>query len=132
MTNAAPEWTAAGTALTAIVVGGGSGGALLCLVLAAAHAMPRGPDTPFSRIAIGGLAASMTCAIAVGFALARPLGVWRAAVSAMVALAGAALVGVLTTAADIALGRAGLLILAALCVGVASGAWRIRPLRGDA
>jgi hypothetical protein len=114
------------------VVGGGSGGALLCLVLVAAHGMPRGPDTAFSRIAIGGLATSMTSAIGIGFALARPLGVWRAAVSAMVSLAGAALVGVLTTAADIAGGVVGLLILAALCIGVAFGAWRMRPARGEA
>jgi hypothetical protein len=113
------------------VVGGGSGGALLCLALAATHGMQRGPDTPFANIAIGALAASLTSAAAVGFALARPLGVWRAAVSAMVSLAGAALVGVLTTAADIAGGTIGLLVLAALCIGVSAGAWRMRPVRGE-
>jgi hypothetical protein len=101
-------------------------------VLAAAHGMPRGPDTTFSNIAIGALATSLTAAAGVGFALARPLGVWRSAVSAMVSLAGAALVGVLTTAADIAGGVIGLLILAALCIGVTVGAWRLRPVRSEA
>jgi hypothetical protein len=123
---------AAGTALTAIVVGGGSGGALLCLALAAAHGMPRGPDTTFANIAIGAGVAGLTSAAGIGFALARPLGVWRAAVSAMVSLAGAALVGVLTTAADIAGGIVGLLVLAALCIGVSFGAWRLRPVKGEA
>lgn len=114
------------------MVGGGWGGALLCLVLAATHGMQRGPDTPFANIAIGALATSLTLAAGIGFALARPLGVWRAAVSAMVSLAGAALVGVLTTAADIAGGPIGLLVLAALCIGLSSGAWRMRPRRLEA
>ena len=131
MTGPGTDFAAAGTALTGIAVGGGAGGALLCLVLVATHGMPRGPDTPFAGIAIGALATSLTAAAGIGFWIARPLGVWRAAVAAMVALAGAALAGVLTTAADIAAGIIGLLVLATLCGGVAVVAWRIRPLRGE-
>lgn len=116
---------AAGTALAAIIVGGASGGVLLCLVLAAAHDMPRGSETPFATIALGAGAAGLGLSALVGFTLARRLGVWRSAVSAMVAVAGAALVGVLTTAADMAAGTIGLLVLAAICVAALVGAYRI-------
>jgi hypothetical protein len=46
----------------------------------------------------------------------RPLGAWRRLVVAMIAAAGTALVGVLTTAADMAGGRAGLAVLGGLCL----------------
>ena len=94
--------------------------------------MERGPDTPFANIAITALAAALTIAAGLGAFLARSLGVWRAAISAMIALAGAALVGVLTTAADIAGGVGGLLVLAAICPSASLGAWRLRPTRGSA
>jgi hypothetical protein len=114
-----------GTALAAVSIGAAAGGALLCLILAAAHDMPRGADSRFADVALGGAAAGLSFAAAVGFALARRLGVWRAALVAMIAVSGAALVTVLTTAADIALGRTGLLLLALLCIGVIAGARRL-------
>ena len=122
----------AGTALAAIVIGGASGGALLCLVLAATHGMPRGTDTPFARLAIGAGAAGLALAAVTGFVLARPLGVWRSAVSSMVAVAGTALVGVLTPVADMLGGTFGLLVLAVLCVAFIAVAWRLRTTRNAA
>jgi len=116
---------AVGTALGAIIVGGAAGGLLLCVVLALAHGMRGTADATFARLAIGAALSGLAVAALVGGALARRLGVWRSAVSAMVALAGAALVGVLTTAADMAAGALGLVGLASLCVAAMAGAWRI-------
>ena len=125
MTGARAHLDAAGTALAAIIIGGASGGLLLCLFLTAAHGMPRGVDSTFANIAIGVGAAGLALAATVAFRLARRLGVWRSAVSAMVAVAAAALVGVLTTAADMAAGTIGLLALAAACVTAIVGAHRV-------
>ena len=125
MTSARPHLDAAGTALAAIIIGGASGGLLLCLFLADAHSMPRGVDSTFANIAIGAGAAGLALAATVAFRLARRLGTWRSAVSAMVAVAAAALVGVLTTAADMAAGTIGLLALAAMCVMAIVGAHRV-------
>jgi hypothetical protein len=106
-----------GTALAAILSGAAAGGALLCLILAAAHDMPRGPQTAFADIALAAGAAGLSLAAAVGALLAWRLGVFRAAMVGMVAVAGSALIGIFTTLADLLGGRAGLLVLAALCGG---------------
>jgi len=106
-----------GTVLAAIVIGAASGGALLCTVLVAAHDMPRGVDTPFANIVLAAAAGGLTVAAAVAGLVGRSLGAWRRAVVAMIAAAGTALVGVLTTAADLAGGRAGLAVLGAACLG---------------
>ena len=78
MTSVRPELDAAGTALAAIIIGGATGGSLLCAVLAATHGMPRGVDTPFANIALGAGAAGLALAAAVAFRLARRLGVSEA------------------------------------------------------
>jgi hypothetical protein len=106
-----------GTVLAAIIIGAAAGGALLCAVLVAAHDMPRGVDTPFANIVITAAAAGLTVAAAVAGTIGRSLGPWRRIVVAMIAAAGTALVGVLTTAADMAGGRTGLAVLGALCFG---------------
>jgi hypothetical protein len=106
-----------GTALAAIVIGAASGGALLCTVLIAAHDMPRGVDTPFADIVLAAAAGGLTVAAGAAGLVGRGLGAWRRAVVAMIAAAGTALVGVLTTAADMAGGRAGLAVLGGLCLG---------------
>ena len=114
-----------GTVLAAIVIGAASGGALLCLVLISAHDMPRGVDSAFADIVLAGAAGGLTVAAGVGAIVGRSLGAWRRIVVAMIAAAGTALVGVLTTAADMAGGRAGLAVLGALCLGAILLARRI-------
>ena len=107
-----------GQAIAAISIGGASGGAVVCLVFAAAHGMARGPDQPFADIALAGAFAGLAIAAAVGFTIGRTLGTWRALMAAISAVAGSALVTVLTMPADMALGRTGLLLLGGLCLGV--------------
>jgi len=114
-----------GTALAAIVIGAASGGALLCTVLIAAHDMPRGVDTPFATIVLAAAAGGLTAAAGVAALVGRRLGAWRRAVVGMIAAAGTALVGVLTTGADLAGGRAGLAVLGAVCVGAILVAARV-------
>ncbi len=114
-----------GAALAAVFIGSATGGAVVCLVLLAGYWMPRGPDTTFGTIALLGAAGGLVAGAIVGWTLARSLPVWRRAVVAMIAAAGTALVGVLTTAADIVGGRAGLAVLAGLCLLVIVGAYRI-------
>ncbi len=106
-----------GTALAAIVTGAASGGFLLCIVLVAAHGMPRGVDSAFANIVLLAAAGGLTVAAGVASLVGRTLGGWRRAVVAMIAAAGTALVGVLTTAADMAGGRLGLAVLGGLCLG---------------
>lgn len=125
MTNERATPDPVGTALAAIIMGAAAGGGLCCLILVLAHDMPRGPNTRFADIALGGAAAGLSFAAAVGFVLARRLGVWRSAMTAMISVAGAALVGVLTTAADIAGGRFGLIVLAAMCISAIVLAYRV-------
>jgi len=114
-----------GAALAAVFIGSATGGAVVCLVLLASYWMPRGPDTTFGTIALLGAAGGLMAGAIVGWTLARSLPVWRRAVVAMIAAAGTALVGVLTTAADIVGGPAGLAVLAGLCLLVIVGAYRI-------
>ena len=116
-----------GTALAAIVIGGASGGALICAVLAAAHGLPRGPDSAFSDIALGAATAGLAGAAAVAFGLARPLGMMRSLLAAIVAVSGAALVAALTPVADITAGRTGLVVLAGVCGAIIIAAARLRP-----
>lgn len=114
-----------GTALAAISIGGASGGTVVCLVLAAAHGMARGPDQPFADIALAAAAAGLVVAAGLAFTVGRNLGTWRAIMLAVSATAGSALVTVLTLPADMAFGRAGLLGLGGLCVGVIVLAMRL-------
>jgi hypothetical protein len=92
-------------------------------VLIAVHEMPR--SSGFAGLVLATGAAGLGCAALVAFTIARTLGVWRAAGAAMSGVAGAALVVVLTTPADIAAGRLGLAALGALCLGAMLLARRI-------
>jgi hypothetical protein len=115
------------TALAAIVAGAASGGAVVCVVLAVAHGMVRGADQPFADVALGGAAAGLVVAASVAFLIGRPLGTWRAFAVAISAVAGSALVAVLTLPVDMAAGRGGLLAMAGLCLAALAGVWRMRP-----
>jgi len=102
----------------------------VCVVLFAAYDLPRGPTSAFSNIALVAAVAGLAVAAGVTVTLARAaLGPWHAALAAMVAVAGAALITALTTAADLALGRPGLLALLALCVAVIALAYRLHYAR---
>jgi hypothetical protein len=114
------------TAIAAIVAGAASGGAVVSVVLAGAHGMARGADQPFADIALGGGAAGLVIAAAVAFLVGRPLGAWRAAAVAVSAVAGCALVTVLTLPVDMATGRTGLWVLAGLCLATLGGVWWMR------
>jgi hypothetical protein len=105
-----------GTAIAAIVTGAATGGAFVCAVLIAAHDMPRGAETPFATIVLAGAAFGLALAVGTAGWIGRSLGAWRRIVAGMIAAAGTALVGVLTTVADIAAGRIGLGFLGALCL----------------
>ncbi len=50
--------------------------------------MPRGPQSAFADLTLGAAFASLAIAAGVGFGLARPLGVWRALLTAMIAVSG--------------------------------------------
>jgi hypothetical protein len=106
------------TAIAAIAAGAATGGAVVCVVLAVAHGMARGADQPFADIALGGAAAGLAVAASVAWFVGRPLGTWRAFGVAISAVAGSALVTVLTLPVDMAAGRAGLFALAGLCAAV--------------
>jgi len=108
-----------------MVAGAGAGGALISLVLAATRGMPRGPNEPFTNIALGAMVSSLAVAVGVAFIIGRRISVWRGILVAMPAMAGTALVAVLTTVADQNLGRPGLLALAALCIGAIVFARRV-------
>jgi len=99
-------------------------------VLFAVYDLPRGPTSAFSNIALLGAVAGLVVAAGLTVTLARAaLGTWHASLAAMVAAAGAALVTALTTAADLALGRFGLLALLAVCVAVLVLAYRLHYSR---
>jgi hypothetical protein len=115
------------TAVTSVAIGAASGGAIVTGILIAAYGMPRGPQTPFANLVIGGAAASLAVAAFVGFVCARRLSAWRALLVAIIAVSGAALFTVLTTVADMALGRTGLLVLAVICAVVIAAAAKLRP-----
>jgi len=114
-----------GRALASISIGAASGGAVVSLVLAAAHGMVRGVGQPFTSIALAGAIGGLVVAGLTCWTIARPLGTWRAILATLSALAGAMLITVLTLPADMAAGRAGLLMLAALCIAVILLARRI-------
>ena len=118
-------WHLVRTAIAAIVAGAAAGGGIVCVVLAVAHGMPRGPDQPFADLALGGAAAGLAVAAAVAFTVGRSLGTWRAFAVAVSAVAGSALVTVLTLPVDMATGRAGLVAMAGLCVAALAGVWRM-------
>lgn len=113
-------------ALGSIVIGAGAGGALMCLVLFGSYWMARGPESGFAVVAMLALAGGLVAAAVVAGVVARTLGtLFRRVMVAMIAVAGAAFIGLLTTVADMIAGKAGLLALAALCVGAMAGARRL-------
>jgi hypothetical protein len=125
MTAPAGHLDKVGQAIAAISIGGASGGTVVCLVLTAAHGMARGPDQPFADVALAGAFAGLAVAAGVAFTIGRALGTWRALMVAISAVAGSALVTVLTMPADLAFGRTGLLALAGLCVTIIALATRV-------
>lgn len=113
-------------AIAAIVAGAASGGTVVCLVLAIAHGMARGPDQPFAFIAVGGAVGGLMTAGMVAFFIGRPLGHWRTFAAAVSAVAGAALVTILTLPVDLIAGRIGLFVMAALGIALLVVVWRMR------
>jgi hypothetical protein len=86
------------------------------MVLYALHDAERGNAAYVNTLFIGGVGGLMAAAL-VGWTVARAVtSVWRRAMTAMVALGGAAFVGALTIVADAAGGSRGLLVLAGLCL----------------
>ena len=124
----------AGVGLASIVTGAAAGGTLVSVVLALAYGLPRGPDSLFATLTLAGAFGALVVAAAVAFYAARPLGTWKGLLTAMVAIAGAALAAILTTVADQVAGRAGLVGLAALCglLLFAGLRFRARALRAAA
>jgi hypothetical protein len=116
----------AGIGLASIATGAAAGGLLVSLVLAAAYGLPRGPDSLFATLTLAGATGALVLAAAVAFTAARPLGTWKGLLTAMVAIAGAALASLLTMVADQAGGRAGLVLLAAVCGAIMVLAIRFR------
>jgi hypothetical protein len=102
------------------------GGAVLCAALAFVHDMPRGPDSPMANTVIGAAVAGLGAAAMAAFVLARAVGVFKACMAATVAVAGAALVGVLTVPADVAAGRAGVVTLLGVSLAIIGLGFRVR------
>jgi hypothetical protein len=121
-----------GIAVASIAIGAASGGAIVTGILIAGYGMPRGPETAFANLVIGGAAGALAVAAIAGFASARRLGTWRSLLVAIIAVSGTALITVLTTVADMALGRSGLLLLAVLCAVVFAAAVKLRPAAAGA
>ncbi len=98
------------------------------MVLFALHDVERGNAAFLNALFAGGFGGLIAAAL-VGWTVARAVtNVWRRAMTAMVALGGAAFVGALTIVADAAGGRMGLLVLAGLCVLMLYFAYRaIQP-----
>ena len=95
----------------------------MCLVLFATYFMVRTPDGRFAPIAGLALSGGLATAALVAARIARALGsVMRRIMVAMIAVAGAAFIGFLTTAADMLGGKAGLAVLGALCIGAIASA----------
>jgi len=94
-------------------------------VLGFAHGMTRGPDTPFADVALGGAAAALMVAAGTAFTIGRKVGTWRAMMMAISAVAGSALVTVLTLPVDMVFQRAGLFVMAAVCGAIILGARRV-------
>ncbi len=114
-------------AIGSVVIGAATGGAIICLVLVALHESPRTSPSFLNALfagGVGGLLAAGLVAWLLARSLVNPL---RRAMTAMVALGGAAFVGALTIVADAAAGRPGLLGLTGLCV--VTMAWAGRQLR---
>lgn len=100
------------------------GGAVITLTLFVLHDMHRGSPLYVNGLFVGGIA-GLVVAAALGWVVARAVGTpWRRAMTAMVALGGAAFVGALTIVADAAGGSRGLLVLAGLCLLMLYLAWR--------
>ena len=114
-----------GVALAGVVIGGATGGAIVCLVLTALHDATRGSPVYLNLLFLGG-AGGLIAAAAVAWTVGRQVGnPFRRAMVAMVAVAGAAFVGALTVVADAAAGRAGLLGLTAACLAALGLAYRL-------
>ena len=123
-----------GLAVGSIVVGAGAGGVLMCLVLAASYWMIRSSDSRFVTVAGLAGAGGLVAAAAVGAVVSRGLGTpWRRVIVATISVAAAALIGALTTLADMIAGKTGLLVLGGLCALAIGVAWRgfLAPHRGQ-
>ncbi len=82
------------------------------------HDLSRGTAFYVNVLFAGG-AGGLIVAASVGWMVGRAVtNVWRRAMTAMVALAGAAFVAMLTIVADAAAGSRGLLVLATLCLAM--------------
>jgi len=112
------------TALAAVGTGAAAGGIALSLFLYAVWDMARGESTPRADVILLGGAAGLATAVLVTWLRARGLNPWHRAMAAAVGMAGAMVAGVLTTVADMAWPRNGLLVLAAACAAVGALAWR--------
>jgi hypothetical protein len=113
-------------------VGSAAGGAVVCLVLfvMAGVALPAAAGSPHPIMpAFGpGLAAGggAVAAAVVAWSVARPLAhAYVRAALAMMAVMGTALVAAVSLPAHLLLGRAGLVLLAALCVAAIAAARRL-------
>jgi hypothetical protein len=99
------------------------------VLFAIAGTADRTGDAYVNMLFVGGMS-GLAAAALVAWALAGVVGnVFRRAMVAMVALGGATFVGAVTMPAHAAGGRAGLGILAGLCIGVMALAYRRAILR---
>jgi hypothetical protein len=112
------------SALTSIVAGSASGGAVICLALFAATTRDAAPMPALvpAVAGVGGIAAGGL----VAWSLGRPLGsLYYRAVLAMMGVFGTALIGALTVPAHLVAGRWGLAALGVACVAAIAGSRRL-------
>ncbi len=102
--------------MAAVLTGGGAGALVLTGVLAAVHGRLHQPGDSAANLVMGAFTAGLAAAGGVSFGAARSLGVFRAAMAAMVGIALASLIGILTVPADMAVGQTGVLVLCGLSV----------------
>ena len=113
-------------ALGSIIIGAGTGGALMCILLFASYWMARGPAGAFATVAVVAFAGGLVSAAVVGGAVSRGLGSpFRRIMVATISVAGTAFIGILTTVADMLGGKAGLAVLGGLCLAAMLGARRL-------
>ena len=111
------------------MVGSAAGGAVVSLVLFVmsgyALATPSSPVMPAIGPSLAG-AGGVAAGAIVAWAISKPVGnTFRRAALAMMAVMGTALVAGATLPAHQLAGRAGLAVMAALCIAVIVAAWRI-------
>lgn len=101
-----------GIALGSVVIGAGTGGALMCVLMLGSYWMVRGPQGAFATIAMVAFAGGLISAGIMGGVVARTLGSPLRRI--MVA-----------TIADMLAGRIGLAVLGTLCLAGILGARRL-------